>query len=330
MLKLWNRETREVFSEGGFFTGKDYVKIAFPVESITRVFNPTTGDVYLKGVDYIFDRQDNRIVRKNDSKIPFFDEKSFYYGCDLSTLDPLGAKGFFARNRISIDYKAKAVDVKVESGNQTNKLPRFKKLLNSSQNELIITFLGDSISTGANATGKDRIAPFSPGYPDLFVHELENNNVKIKNHAVEGTGWKHALDISSEWLGDQYDLVVIAYGMNNFCSADPDSFRAGIEDIIKTASAKSKDTEFILVSSMSAHHEWRLNPAGMDMKYAEVLWDIAGKSNNIACADVYSIWQEFLERKDFYDFTGNGINHPNDYGHRIYASVLLNLFKEIF
>ena len=37
-------------------------------------------------------------------------------------------------------------------------------------------------------------------------------------------------------------------------------------------------------------------------------------------------WRKLLERKDFYDLTGNGVNHPNDYGHRVYATVLAALF----
>lgn len=29
--------------------------------------------------------------------------------------------------------------------------------------------------------------------------------------------------------------------------------------------------------------------------------------------------------KDFLAITGNGVNHPNDFGHRVYAQVLLSL-----
>jgi len=28
-------------------------------------------------------------------------------------------------------------------------------------------------------------------------------------------------------------------------------------------------------------------------------------------------------RKTHHDLTGNGINHPNDFGHRLYAQVIL-------
>jgi hypothetical protein len=29
-----------------------------------------------------------------------------------------------------------------------------------------------------------------------------------------------------------------------------------------------------------------------------------------------------VSKKSFMDITGNGVNHPNDYGHRLYAMVL--------
>ena len=32
-------------------------------------------------------------------------------------------------------------------------------------------------------------------------------------------------------------------------------------------------------------------------------------------ADMTSIWEALLKRKTFYDLTGNGVNHPNDFGH---------------
>lgn len=42
----------------------------------------------------------------------------------------------------------------------------------------------------------------------------------------------------------------------------------------------------------------------------------------IALADMTSVWEEFLRRKKDSDLTGNGVNHPNDFGHRVYAQVL--------
>ena len=49
----------------------------------------------------------------------------------------------------------------------------------------------------------------------------------------------------------------------------------------------------------------------------------------IALADVSSVWQEILKSKTYLDFTGNGVNHPNDFGHRVYAEVILaSLIKD--
>jgi hypothetical protein len=42
----------------------------------------------------------------------------------------------------------------------------------------------------------------------------------------------------------------------------------------------------------------------------------------IAVADMTSIWETLLTIKQDWDLTGNGVNHPNDFGHRVYAQVL--------
>jgi acyl-CoA thioesterase-1 len=47
-----------------------------------------------------------------------------------------------------------------------------------------------------------------------------------------------------------------------------------------------------------------------------------------AVADVTTLWADLLKRKSFADLTGNGVNHPNDFGHRFYAQVILGLMGE--
>ena len=41
------------------------------------------------------------------------------------------------------------------------------------------------------------------------------------------------------------------------------------------------------------------------------------------------MWAELLKRKTFYDLTGNGLNHPNDFGHCVYAETLLALLIDV-
>ncbi len=45
----------------------------------------------------------------------------------------------------------------------------------------------------------------------------------------------------------------------------------------------------------------------------------------IALADLTNVWENLLTHKHFLDLTGNGLNHPNDCGHRLYAQAILSL-----
>jgi hypothetical protein len=48
----------------------------------------------------------------------------------------------------------------------------------------------------------------------------------------------------------------------------------------------------------------------------------------VVLADVTSVWEDVMRYKKFADLTGNGVNHPNDFGHRLYAEVILALLIE--
>ena len=49
------------------------------------------------------------------------------------------------------------------------------------------------------------------------------------------------------------------------------------------------------------------------------------RENGVPCATVQmtSVSKAVLEHKEFVDYTGNNINHPNDFFIRIYANSLL-------
>ena len=41
------------------------------------------------------------------------------------------------------------------------------------------------------------------------------------------------------------------------------------------------------------------------------------------------MWTDLLKIKSYHDLTGNGVNHPNDFAHRIYANVLLEMLTDL-
>jgi hypothetical protein len=69
--------------------------------------------------------------------------------------------------------------------------------------------------------------------------------------------------------------------------------------------------------------DWVALQQHLFLEYREALERSAGRG--IVVADMTSLWIEMLKSKKYWDLTGNGVNHPNDFGHRIYAEVLSSL-----
>jgi hypothetical protein len=61
----------------------------------------------------------------------------------------------------------------------------------------------------------------------------------------------------------------------------------------------------------------------MFFKYRDQLASFVGPG--VALADLTRVWEEQLKSKHDLDLTGNGLNHPNDYGHRLYAREILKM-----
>ena len=49
----------------------------------------------------------------------------------------------------------------------------------------------------------------------------------------------------------------------------------------------------------------------------------------VALADVTAVWELLLTHKHDLDLTGNGLNHPNDFGHRVYAQMILRAILDV-
>jgi hypothetical protein len=81
----------------------------------------------------------------------------------------------------------------------------------------------------------------------------------------------------------------------------------------------------MLVSFLPGHRFWTPTVPGNESAYNREMLSLVLHDESVAMADVQTIWRQIADQKNFYDLTGNGVNHPNDYGHRIYASVLLEM-----
>ena len=203
-----------------------------------------------------------------------------------------------------------------------DQLPRTVKRLSEKQ-PLTIALLGDSISTGCNASGWANVAPFQPPYQDLLVLNLEaayGAKVTLQNFAVGGTDTGWGLANIGKVIEAKPDLVILAFGMNDAAGRPADQYQANIRAMIDAVRQALPDAEFILVATMLGNQNWTTLRHELFPQYRDALKELCGPG--IALADMTSMWTELLRHKKDWDLTGNGVNHPNDFGHRVYAQVL--------
>jgi acyl-CoA thioesterase-1 len=199
-----------------------------------------------------------------------------------------------------------------------------KKLQNREPVKIVV--LGDSISTGCNASGWADGKPFQPAYPDLLGRMLEEKykgSVEMTNLSVGGMDSAWGLTQVDKVLQAAPDLVLIAFGMNDSAGRPAADFQDKIAATIKAIREKRPGVEFVLVATMVGNPGWVTLKQELFPQYRDALAKLCGPG--VALADVTSVWGEFLKLKHDWDQTGNGVNHPNDFGHRVYAQVIGSL-----
>jgi acyl-CoA thioesterase I len=208
-------------------------------------------------------------------------------------------------------------------------LPRTLRKLKEGK-PLTVALSGDSITVGDNASAVAEAPPSMPAYPRLVAEQLHvtfGSKITLVNRAVGGWRLEHGLKDLPKLLEAKPDLVIIAYGMNNVRLRDPAGFQRIAAQMIEKIRKADNETEIILVSSMYGNRDWDSKPPEQFPLHRDALASLV--SPGTALCDVTSIWGKLLERKRFVDLTGNGVNHPNDFGHRLYAQAILGLMVDV-
>ena len=188
---------------------------------------------------------------------------------------------------------------------------------------------GDSISTGLDASETTGTPPFQPGWAELVVAQLRvstNSHVTHVNRAVAGWSVANGVADLQALLESQPDLVLVAYGMNDVGRRDPAWFREQTASLVARVQETRPDAEIILVATMLGNDEWIHTPREMFNRYRDELKSLV--SPGVALVDMTAVWEEQLRSKEMFDLTGNGLNHPNDFGHRLYAQSVLALILD--
>jgi lysophospholipase L1-like esterase len=147
--------------------------------------------------------------------------------------------------------------------------------------------------------------------------------VKLQNISVGGTDTRWLLTMIDKVVEPRPDLVIVAFGMNDAGGRPAREYHANIAAALEKIRERLPDVEFILVATMLGNRDWIRLKQELFPQYRDALVSLARPG--VAVADLTSIWAEFLALKHDWDQTGNGVNHPNDFGHRVYAQVLSTL-----
>lgn len=317
-------------------TGEARASVLFPIREVLAMRNSVGTVTYELGKDFVWKPELRELVLPAGSRIPSHTSqqlrrpaKSQQY--ELTHRDGngeifFGARLEYAEMQTCITYRHAPDQWKsAVPAYDPKQLPRsVAKLIN--QQKLSIVTLGDSISAGANASALFDAAPFQPAYPELVRRHLAERfrgEVVMKNLAVGGTDTGWGLSQIDKVVEAKPDLVILAFGMNDSAGRSPDSYRENTKNMIAKIREKLPECEFILVASMLGNRDWIRLKAEYFPQYRDALKELIGPG--IALADLTAIWAGFLELKQDWDQTGNGVNHPNDFGHRVYAQVITAL-----
>ena len=339
---LWDTRSGLVRGECVSFAGTSRAPLLFKCSRILRVYSTFHGVEFKAGIDYSFDRACNAVRRIASGAMPMVRASAIHPSRKRALLFP--AKGgnaiggavdggllifdngsFFSSVQCQVDYVASEIDISLPRARK-RKLPGLRARLEKGA-PIAVACIGDSISCGFNASKFTGVPPFQPPYVDLLAEGLRSFSgceVTLDNLAVNGSGCAHALQDPERWLGVDYDLLLVAYGMNDLCTYNGAGFSDVVSRIVELSRERHPGAECIVVAGMSGNPEWRNTSGCRDVVFANALRrKFAWGNDDVLFADVNSMWRRIAARKNFYDMTGNGVNHPNDYGHRIYAAVLL-------
>ncbi|PVY39008.1 SGNH/GDSL hydrolase family protein [Victivallis vadensis] len=322
-----------VQGETVLFAAGDHAALAFPATEVVRVYNSTTGEEFRPGTDLGWTPGSCEVTHPAGSAAPRLEREELYPPADGAVLFPAeganalpGGPGgglirfdrrdFFARHQLEIDYRTEA-EIPEPPPLPAGKLPRFRR-----DGVRRVALIGDSISEGWNATGFIGVPPFQPPYAKLVAERL--HAAEMRNFAVGGTGCRHGVAHLDSWLNDfTPDLLFIAYGMNDLLSVPPAGFREAASQLAAIARRRNPAMEFVLIGSMPGNAQWANTPPAATRALARELAAVAENDPAIAFVDVGGHWEKCFGSKKFLDLTGNGVNHPNDFGHRFYAGTVL-------
>lgn len=232
---------------------------------------------------------------------------------------------------VTYAYDIANLDLTLFPSYSLDDLPHVKAKLES-KNAVAVSVLGDSISEGCSASLKFNHEPFQPDFFDLFTEELGarfGSKITANNLSVGGktSDWGSEDAQINALIASAPDLALIHFGINDLGAGSSAShYYDNMEKIILSLNSKLPNCDIIVFCPFAPHPD--IYDFDRFDKYVDKIHLL---STNYGCKviNLFALSRLLNQKKDFYDATANGINHPNDFGHRLYAQALLANFVKI-
>ncbi|MFT7642159.1 MAG: acyl-CoA thioesterase-1, partial [Pirellulaceae bacterium] len=209
-------------------TGEAKASVLFPIKNIVSVRNSAGSVTYEEGKDYqwkagtreIMLPKESRIVSRTPAELrrPAGSQKHKLTHRDGNGEILFGGKLEYHKMQTCVTYThATETWSGIAPTFDEKALPTtIQKLRN--HDPVSIVLIGDSISTGCNASGWAGEAPYQPSFPNLLQQNLEahyQTEVQMTNPSVSGKDTHWALSMTDKIVDSQPDLVIVAFGMND-------------------------------------------------------------------------------------------------------------------
>lgn len=328
--------------------GSTVYTLMYTPDEITSVYSSDFSSRYYEGIDYVVNG--NQITFLTSGSMSFKNYNYIHpqsnpngYSWDRyynrtaagdGKWEYWGQSAEFFNGYINVSYTHSDTWDHYVPQQRSNLLP---KTANAIQNKkaMNVVFFGDSICGGANSSSYRDVYPYAEYWNEMIVSKLRKDyGLRVNaTYSAEGGGAAPGLvSRTDEWVtAYNPDLVFIEFGVNDAMNWSQDSsgsasrlkseYKTAIEQMIAQVRDTLPNCEFVLVapfySNIYCHY----------MSYFEACRDalneIASATSGVAVADVTAMHESLLEFKDYLDFSGDNMCHPNDFMARLYAQVCL-------
>jgi lysophospholipase L1-like esterase len=195
------------------------------------------------------------------------------------------------------------------------------------QMPLTVVAYGDSITHGLGESRLSHIRPYLPPWPELVVYRLKkiyhDRRIQFFNSSQSGADSKWADRYAARMVNSlNPDLVIVAFGQNDFWSISADGFAGNIAALMKSVRNKNPAAEFLLVSPLRFDPAYTTNALYWNAvgEYAARLKAMTGPG--VQFVDMTAISEWVYAAKKPKDCLNDPL-HPNDYFARWYAQSLV-------